>query len=181
MWIFGYGSLVWRPGFDHLERHPAHIQGYARRFYQGSEDHRGVPGAPGRVVTLLKAPSARCFGMAYRVSLKTKDQILARLDHREKGGYARLMLPLHFSQDEGERPLGLVYIATPDNPNYLGPAPLVAMVEQISRSVGPSGPNREYLLKLDEALRSMRAEDPHVRTLAQALLRYEASAQAGDT
>ena len=68
LWIFGYGSLVWRPSFPFAERRGAWIDGFARRFWQGSTDHRGVPGAPGRVVTLEHATGARCFGAAYRIS-----------------------------------------------------------------------------------------------------------------
>jgi cation transport regulator ChaC len=67
LWIFGYGSLVWRPSFPFAERRGAWIDGFARRFWQGSTDHRGVPGAPGRVVTLEPDARARCFGVAYRV------------------------------------------------------------------------------------------------------------------
>ena len=68
LWIFGYGSLVWRPDIPHDERRPAWIRGFARRFWQGSTDHRGVPEAPGRVVTLVRDEAARCWGAAYRVA-----------------------------------------------------------------------------------------------------------------
>ncbi|HJK98062.1 MAG TPA: gamma-glutamylcyclotransferase, partial [Polyangiaceae bacterium LLY-WYZ-14_1] len=67
LWIFGYGSLVWRPAFAYVERRPARLRGFARRFWQGSTDHRGVPGAPERVVTLVEEPSLEVGGTAYRV------------------------------------------------------------------------------------------------------------------
>jgi cation transport regulator ChaC len=66
-WIFGYGSLVWRPAFPHRRRRPASIRGFCRRFWQASTDHRGTPEAPGRVVTLIESPGDRCWGMAYEV------------------------------------------------------------------------------------------------------------------
>ena len=103
LWIFGYGSLVWRPAFSHLRRRPAYIDGYARRFWQGSTDHRGVPGRPGRVVTLISDThgsvssesnfrAVRCWGTAYEVPVADPNGVLAGLDHRERGGYERLEL-----------------------------------------------------------------------------------------
>ena len=167
-WIFGYGSLVWRPAFDHVQRHPGTITGWARRFWQGSEDHRGVPGAPGRVVTLVPRPGARCWGMAYQVARQRQDEVLARLDHRERGGYVQHDVVVQLA--DGRQVSALAWVATPDNPNYLGPAPLQSIAEQVRRSHGPSGDNRTYVLALADALRAMGADDPHVFALA-ALLR----------
>jgi cation transport regulator ChaC len=163
LWVFGYGSLVWRPAFAFAERRTAWIGGFARRFWQGSTDHRGVPGSPGRVVTLLPEATTRCFGVAYRVAESDSKCVLASLDHRERGGYERHPLDLHF--DDGTRTTGLVYIATPANPNYLGPAPLDAIAAQIARARGPSGSNAEYVRELARSLREMRAEDEHVFAL----------------
>ena len=132
LWIFGYGSLVWRPAFPFAERRGAWIDGFARRFWQGSTDHRGVPGAPGRVVTLEPEPNARCFGVAYRIADEDSPRVLEGLDHRERGGYERRRLPLFFT--DGAVAHGLVYVATPDNPNYLGPAPLEAIAAQVARA-----------------------------------------------
>lgn len=168
-WIFGYGSLVWRPAFAHLEARAAALRGWSRRFWQGSTDHRGVPGAPGRVVTLVRDEGARCVGVAYRVSEHTWDEVIGALDHREKGGYERHEVELSLLPDELGVP-SLVYVAGPANPNYLGPATSEAIIDQIARARGPSGPNDEYLLRLDEALRALGADDPHVAELA-ALLR----------
>ena len=154
LWVFGYGSLVWRPAFRHRRRVPARIRGFRRRFWQGSTDHRGVPGAPGRVVTLVEEDRAECWGMAYEVSPEDAGSVLASLDHREKGGYDRLRVPLHFDADTPSRP-GLVYLANADNPNYLGPAPLEEIARQVLRSEGPSGHNVEYVVRLAEALREL--------------------------
>jgi len=153
-WIFGYGSLVWRPAFPHQARRAALVRGWRRRFWQGSTDHRGVPGAPGRVVTLVpERADLACWGMAYLVSSEDEASVLATLDHREKGGYDRVDVELHFDGGHSSScARGLMYVATEDNPNYLGPAPLDAIARQVVGSVGPSGPNPEYVTRLAEAL-----------------------------
>ncbi len=79
-WIFGYGSLVWRPAFDHVEQAPGFVRGFARRLWQGSPDHRGVPNAPGRVVTLVPEADAVCWGMGYRVEPGAWEEVLRVLD-----------------------------------------------------------------------------------------------------
>ena len=167
MWVFGYGSLVWRPSIPFVEREPAWIEGFVRRFWQGSTDHRGVPGAPGRVVTLIEQPGGSCWGMAYRVAEADRNDVLATLDHREKGGYDRRGVTIHFR--DREPVTGLVYLATAENPNYLGPAPLDAIAAQVRLSVGPSGDNVEYVDSLARALREMGAEDEHVFALVDQL------------
>ena len=161
VWVFGYGSLVWRPDFPFAERRPAFIRGWARRFWQGSTDHRGVPGAPGRVVTLVPAPGVDCWGVAYRIAGADREAVLAHLDYREKGGYRMERLTLHFAAPHASTE-GLAYHATPDNPNYLGPAAPEAIARQVLASRGPSGPNIDYVLRLAEALRAIGAEDAHV-------------------
>ncbi|MEZ4444700.1 MAG: gamma-glutamylcyclotransferase [Polyangiaceae bacterium] len=168
-WVFGYGSLMWRVTFPVAERRPGFIRGYRRRFWQGSTDHRGVVGAPGRVVTLLAAPDAVCWGVAYRLAPEEVEGVIAHLDHREKGGYAQAVEAV-FGRDGQRFADALVYIATPDNEEYLGCAPLPAIAEQVVASRGPSGDNAEYVLELAAALRAIGAEDGHVFRL-EALVR----------
>ncbi len=178
VWIFGYGSLVWRPAFPYAERHGGAVTGWVRRFWQGSTDHRGVPGAPGRVVTLAPSPGARCWGVAYRVAASDSGDVLAALDHREKGGYARHEVRVHFAAAAREVD-ALVYVATRDNPNYLGPAPSGQIAEQIVASRGPSGSNIEYVLRLAAALRELGADDDHVYELERLVIRAAASPGGG--
>jgi cation transport regulator ChaC len=167
LWIFGYGSLLWRAEFPWVERRPATLRGFARRFWQGSTDHRGVPGAPGRVVTLIEDADALCHGAAYRIEASRAARVLAELDHRERGGYERLDIALDLDGDCAD---GLTYVATPGNRNYLGPAPLEEVAAQVRTARGPSGGNREYVVRLAASLREMDREDAHVFELEQLLV-----------
>ena len=200
LWIFGYGSLVWRPAFSHLRRCPAFIDGFARRFWQGSTDHRGVPERPGRVVTLIPDQNesvagepgfraAPCWGTAYEVPVDDPDGVLAGLDHRERGGYDRVELDLTLvdrvtnraaspAHSHSERVQGLVYVAEPHNENFLGPAAPEEIASQIATASGPSGANPEYVFELARSLREMNAEDRHVFDVEDAVRRILASASA---
>lgn len=180
LWIFGYGSLIWRPAFPYVERQPGYIEGYVRRFWQASTDHRGTPEAPGRVVTLHAEPGARCWGMAYRVAAGALGQVLPALDHREQDGYMRLATAVylgsggvaasvHQAAAQQAHIDALVYIATHDNPNYLGPASIADIAQVVRSSHGPSGSNIEYVLRLAHALGEIGASDPHVSELARLL------------
>ncbi len=163
-WIFGYGSLVWRPAFKHVRRVPAYVDGFERRFWQASPLHRGTKETPGRVVTLLPAPNARCWGMAYQVHSEQAEEILTALDHRERTGYERVRATLHV-RDVGAIENVLLYIASKQNENYIGPESLEDTIAVICRAQGESGANREYLEKLSQGLRKMQVEDPHIVNL----------------
>ena len=165
VWLFGYGSLIYKADFTYLERRPASIRHWVRRFWQGSHDHRGTLEAPGRVVTLIPQTDAVCVGMAYLIA----PDALAHLDVREKNGYLRFVTSL--SLDDGREPEGLVYIATEENAAFLGAASERDIAEHIARSTGPSGPNRDYLLQLADALHQLDAEDPHVFAIERELVR----------
>lgn len=163
LWLFGYGSLIYKAGFDYIRREPAVIHGWQRRFWQGSHDHRGTPDAPGRVATLVEAPGVDCVGMAYRIT----PAVFGHLDHREKNGYLRFSTPMYFANGDTEE--GLVYIATADNAAWLGEASTDAIARQVLASQGPSGPNRDYVLQLADALQDLNADDPHVFAIADRL------------
>ncbi|CUS47741.1 MAG: cation transport protein ChaC [Idiomarinaceae bacterium HL-53] len=159
VWVFGYGSLIYKVDFPYLERRPASIRGWHRRFWQGSHDHRGTPEDPGRVLTLVAEPNAECVGMAYLVM----PDVFEHLDHREKNGYLRIETTFSFIDEQKPHTAnGLVYIATAENAAYLGAATEREIAAHIARSSGPSGANDEYVLKLAQALRDLNTEDTHV-------------------
>lgn len=162
MWIFAYGSLLYRPAFEALERRPAWLPGYARRLWQGSPDHRGVPEAPGRVATLVPVASEVCAGAAYRVDRAEADAILAALDHREKAGFVRRELPVLDGPGGRAFATAVVYVADEANPHFLGPADARSIAAWVRARRGPSGSNAEYVLRLHEALVALGIVDDHV-------------------
>ncbi|TLD12734.1 uncharacterized protein PgNI_04669 [Pyricularia grisea] len=177
-WIFGYGLPGW-------------VTGYVRRFWQASEDHRGTPEKPGRVVTLLErsfwetltdhhedAPD-RVWGVAYRIKADKVDEVKDYLDIREINGYTIHYTPFHPADRSG--PIRtLVYIGTPDNPQFVGPQDPQVLAEHIYRSEGPSGLNRDYLLSLDDALNQLGPEsgDEHVADLSRRVRAMQAESAA---
>lgn len=163
VWLFGYGSLMFRVDFPYIERRPAKIKNWQRRFWQGSHDHRGTQDAPGRVVTLIEQPKSVCRGMAYLIT----PEIFDHLDYREKNGYLRFATELIF--DDASSAEGLVYIATEENDAFLGPATEKDIAQQILNAAGPSGRNLDYLLELANVLRELNADDPHVFTVERLL------------
>jgi cation transport regulator ChaC len=168
-WVFGYGSLIYKVDFPYLEREVATLRGWERRFWQGSHDHRGTPDAPGRVVTLVRAPAALCRGVAYRVD----EAVFDHLDHREKNGYERHRTRLYLDHRE-ETITGTFYVAAAGNPAFLGGGDDMDLARHIAASHGPSGSNADYLLQLADALRALGEHDEHVMTLEAALLRLRA-------
>jgi len=164
-WVFGYGSLIYKVDFPVLERAVATVEGWQRRFWQGSHDHRGTPDAPGRVLTLVPSPDSICRGVAWRV----EHAVYEHLDDREKNGYARHRVEMRLLDPE-RTVEGTFYVATEDNPAFLGPEHPDAMARHIAEASGPSGCNREYLLRLAEALRKIDAHDEHVFDLERRVL-----------
>lgn len=151
-----------------MEKKTAYLAGYERRFWQGSHDHRGTPEEPGRVVTLVPIPDARCIGTAYRIDANIVQETFEQLDYREKNGYERFEVSLE--TEDNELLPALIYIATEDNFAYAGDLPITELAQIIARSIGPSGANKDYLFALADALRELEVAEPHVFEL-EALVR----------
>ncbi|XP_028994095.1 glutathione-specific gamma-glutamylcyclotransferase 1-like [Betta splendens] len=174
LWIFGYGSLVWKPDFAYKGRKVGHIKGYKRRFWHGDDFYRGDKEKPGRVVTLVEDQEACTWGVAYEVTGSQAEDSLQYLNMREVvlGGY--MMETVEFiPKEKGQCPvLALVYIATSDNPIYLGPAPHGEIAAQIALCRGSTGLNIEYLVRLAEFMRlhCPDVEDEHLFSIEAAAL-----------
>ncbi|XP_064183366.1 glutathione-specific gamma-glutamylcyclotransferase 1-like [Anguilla rostrata] len=174
LWIFGYGSLVWKPDFKFKMSEIGYIQGYKRRFWHGDNFHRGNKDMPGRVVTLVEDKDACTWGVAYEVNGSEIEECLKYLNMREAvlGGYITRAVEF-FPREECHLPhLALVYIATCDNPIYLGPASPEEIAAQIAICRGKTGHNIEYLLRLVEFMRSYcpEVEDEHLFAIEAATL-----------
>ncbi|OIW35491.1 ChaC-domain-containing protein [Coniochaeta ligniaria NRRL 30616] len=188
-WLFGYGSLIWKPPPHFDRRIPGWVTGYVRRFWQVRTYHRGTPTAPGRVVTLISRsywstlsdphpspPDDKVWGVAYRIEPAHVASVKEYLDIREINGYTIHYTPfhpaseLHPGETKKEGPIKtLVYIGTPENDQFVGPQDPQELAEHIYRSRGPSGLNRDYLWGLERSLDELSPEsgDEHVRDLAE--------------
>ncbi len=168
LWVFGYGSLIWRPDMPYVCAYWATAHQWARRFWQGSHDHRGTVDAPGRVLTLVPLVNAHCHGRVFGIPASEKEATLAALDYREKNGYERCEL------DVTTKELGdvtaLTYVAPEHNEAWLGDASIHDISAHINTAKGPSGTNRDYVLSLHAALQSQGIDDEHISAVAETLL-----------
>ncbi|XP_018582983.1 glutathione-specific gamma-glutamylcyclotransferase 1 [Scleropages formosus] len=174
LWIFGYGSLVWKPDFKFKRSKIGYIQGYKRRFWHGDNFYRGDDLMPGRVVTLVEDGNACTWGVAYEVTGSQIEESLGYLNVRESvnGGYVSQWVEFVPRDDDQSPLIALVYIATADNPIYLGPASPEEIAAQISTCKGKTGDNIEYLLRLAQFMRLYcpGVEDDHLFSIEAAAL-----------
>jgi cation transport protein ChaC len=173
LYVFGYGSLMWQPGFPHEAAHPALLRGFHRRFCLWSRHYRGDAANPGLVLGLDRGGA--CRGMAFRVPARDAAAVLDYLDDRENLGgeivYTRRRLPLTLL-DSRRVVRGIAYVANRDHPHYCRPDTALAAAA-IARGIGVAGRNRDYLLNTVAQLRALGVRDAGLDRIA-ALLPEEA-------
>ncbi|MEM6757995.1 MAG: gamma-glutamylcyclotransferase [Pseudomonadota bacterium] len=160
MWVFGYGSLLWNPGFDVAEEVRATLRDYHRSFSMRSIHHRGTEADPGLVLALDAATGATCDGVALRVAPGHEVVTLAALRERELISSAYVERTLLLDLADGRRVEALAYIIDPDHAQYCGGLPLEEQAQIIARAVGGRGPNTEYLYNTAAHLNDLGIGDP---------------------
>jgi cation transport protein ChaC len=167
MWVFGYGSLIWNPGFETAERVIARLPGYARTFCMRSIHHRGTVDNPGLVLALDEYDGHVCEGVALRVPQGQENQVLSYLRERELVSSAYLEKNLRLILADGRIEEALAYVVDPDHVQYCGGLDLDEQARIIASAQGGMGPNHEYLLNTHSHLTELGIHDPEIDWLAR--------------
>ncbi|MEM7058761.1 MAG: gamma-glutamylcyclotransferase [Pseudomonadota bacterium] len=171
-WVFAYGSLIWKPGFDYLERRIARLDGFVRRFGLTSKHYRGTPEFPGLVLGLDWSPGDQCTGVALRVCPTKEQSVREYLAERELVSYAyfETLYPVTLLDDgpgQGEARDAICYILDRSHEQYRGDMDPADQAKIIAQAVGPSGPNSEYLLNTLAKLEELGIDDAPLSQMAQ--------------
>jgi glutathione-specific gamma-glutamylcyclotransferase len=169
LWVFAYGSLMWRPGFDFLERRPARLVGAHRALCVFSFVHRGTPHAPGLVLGLDRG--GNCRGIAYRVAAAKRATTIAYLRAREQVTkvYREAWRPVWLDDDPQASVTALCYMVDRGHRQYAGRLPLERQIHIVRQGRGRSGANRDYVLAAVKEIARQGYRDDGLRLLAERL------------
>jgi glutathione-specific gamma-glutamylcyclotransferase len=169
LWVFGYGSLMWRPGFEFEERVHARVSGLHRALCVYSFVHRGTPEKPGLVLGLDRGGA--CRGIAYRVARGRRAETIAYLRAREQVTmvYRETQRPVILDGEPERRVRALMYIVDRSHAQYAGRLDLDRQVHFVRQGHGHSGPNRDYVLATVHEIEAQGCRDPALHQLAERL------------
>lgn len=165
LWVFGYGSLLWNPGFEVAEQAVATLDGWHRSFCMSSIHHRGTEDHPGLVLALDAEETANCHGLALRVKPGTEDAALKELRERELVSSAYLEKELPLRLQDGREVTAVTYVIDPHHVQYIHLS-LEKQAQVISTAVGGRGPNTEYLFNTAAHLSELGIEDDELDWLS---------------
>jgi glutathione-specific gamma-glutamylcyclotransferase len=177
LWVFAYGSLMWRPDFPFVERTEARLVGAHRALCVYSFVHRGTPERPGLVLGLDHGGT--CRGIAYRVSAKERADVIAYLRKREQvtSVYREVIRPIWLRSEPAQSVQGLCYVVDRGHPQYAGRLPLEQQLHHVRQGHGQSGANRDYVVATVAALEQLGYRETELHRLA-ALLGGQRSAMS---
>jgi cation transport protein ChaC len=174
LWVFGYGSLMWRPGFEFIERVPARLIGEHRGLCVYSFVHRGTPEKPGLVLGLDRGGA--CRGVAFRVAEKHRAATVNYLREREQvtSVYREVMRSVWLENEARQRVSALAYVVDRGHVQYAGRLSLAEQLRHVQQGHGQSGNNRDYVLATVGAIEAAGFRDQPLHQLA-AMLRGDAT------
>jgi glutathione-specific gamma-glutamylcyclotransferase len=169
LWVFGYGSLMWRPGFEFIEQVPARLIGEHRALCVYSFDHRGTPEKPGLVLGLDRGGA--CRGIAFRVPAKRRDDTVEYLRGREQTThvYREVMRSVWLENEARQRVAALAYVVDRGHVQYAGRLSLTEQLRYVRQGHGRSGNNRDYVLSTVKSIEAQGFRDPQLHQLATML------------
>ncbi len=169
-WVFAYGSLMWRPGFDHVESVTAHLSGARRTLCVWSHVHRGTPERPGLVLGLDRGGS--CRGVAYRVAGRDRDAVIAYLRERElvTDVYREVWRPIRLDTPGRDTVRALTYLVDRSHRQYAGLLSPEAILAHVRGGHGRSGANADYVINTVRHLEGLGFRDIVLEKVAAALL-----------
>jgi glutathione-specific gamma-glutamylcyclotransferase len=169
LWVFGYGSLMWRPGFDVVERVPARLVGLHRALCVYSFFHRGTPERPGLVLGLDRG--GMCRGVAFRVAASVRNETIAYLREREQvtSVYLEAMRRIELEDEARRQVRALCYIVDRGHVQYAGRLTLAESLHFVRQGHGQSGANRDYVLETVRALEDLGYRETELHLLAERL------------
>ncbi|MCF3932783.1 gamma-glutamylcyclotransferase [Acuticoccus sp. M5D2P5] len=167
LFVFGYGSLMWRPGFPYKDRQYATIRGRHRSLCVYSFVHRGTETRPGLVMGLDRGGA--CRGVVFEVDDADRDEVIAYLRAREQVTNVYLERTLPALRADGTTVSALTYVVDRAHRQYAGRLSLEETVEWVRGAVGQSGPNEDYVLATADHLVEAGVVDPRLHVLAERL------------
>ncbi len=169
LWVFGYGSLLWRPGFAFTEKVPARVTGLHRSLCIYSFVHRGTPERPGLVLGLDRGGA--CRGMAFRVAPGDREATVQYLREREQATsvYLEVLRNVTLLGQPERRVEALTYVVDRGHAQYAGKLSLDERLHLIRQGHGRSGQNRDYVLATVAELEALGCRDPELHALAERL------------
>src|SRR4051794_31804979 len=169
LWVFGYGSLMWRPGFEFIERAPARLIGEHRALCVYSFVHRGTPEKPGLVLGLDRGGA--CRGVAFRVAEKNSAATIANLREREQvtSVYREVKRSVWLENEARQRVSALVYVVDRGHGQYAGRLRPAEQWRPVLQGPGQSAGHRDCLLATVKAIEAEGFRDQQLRRLAMML------------
>jgi len=166
LWVFGYGSLIWRPGFDFVERVPARLIGEHRALCVYSFVHRGTPEKPGLVLGLDRGGA--CRGVAFRIAEKNRAATVGYLRAREQvtSVYREVMRSVWLENEARQRVGALAYVVDRGHVQYAGRLSLAEQLRHVMQGHGQSGANREYVISTVRAIEAEGFRDAPLHQLS---------------